>query len=297
MEQLGIYRESGHKHFNGSIVIPIFDSTGAVAEMYGRKITPNLREGTPDHLYLPGAHRGVWNEDALSASKEIILCEALIDALTFWTAGFHNVTASYGVNGFTEDHRRAFEKHGTERAYIAYDRDEAGEKAAAVLAEELIGVGLECFRVQFPKGMDANKYARKVQPAAKSLAVLLNKAEWLGKGKRPAERRAEAGCGKGANGSARTDYRHAGRDTRRGHLPHAGRPPLSGARVSQKYELRAVARQCPGLGHKSARGASLPRRYAGPLLGAATRRVHEAGGGGAGPSRKRSSGAILAARC
>jgi DNA primase catalytic core len=187
LQKLGVYRESGHEHFNGSIVFPIFDSTGAVVEMYGRKITPNLREGTPDHLYLPGAHRGVWNEEALIASKEIVLCEALIDALTFWTAGIRHVTASYGVNGFTADHRAAFEKHGTERVYIAYDRDEAGEKAAAALAEELMGMGLECFRVQFPKGMDANEYARKVTPAAKSLAVLLNKAQWLGKGQRAKE--------------------------------------------------------------------------------------------------------------
>jgi len=186
LQELGIYRKSGHEHFNGSIVIPVFNSQGEVVEMYGRKITPNLREGTPDHLYLPGAHRGVWNEEALSASKEIILCEALIDALTFWVADIRQVTASYGVNGFTADHRAAFEKHGTERVYIAYDRDEAGDKAAAVLAEELIEMGIECFRVQFPKGMDANAYALKVTPAAKSLGVLLNKAEWLGKGRRPA---------------------------------------------------------------------------------------------------------------
>jgi hypothetical protein len=184
LQTLGIYRESGHEHFNGSIVFPIFDSAGAVVEMYGRKITPNLREGTPDHLYLPGAHRGVWNEEALIASREIVLCEALIDALTFWVAGIRNVTASYGVNGFTDDHKRAFEKHGTERVYIAYDRDEAGDGAAAKLAEELIEMVIECFRVQFPKGMDANQYARKVTPAAKSLGVLLNKAEWLGKGQR-----------------------------------------------------------------------------------------------------------------
>ena len=188
LQRLGVYRESGHEHFNGSVVIPIFDGTGAVVEMYGRKITPNLREGTPDHLYLPGEHRGVWNEEALIASKEIVLCEALIDALTFWCAGFRNVTASYGVNGFTADHRRAFEKHGTERVYIAYDRDEAGNSAAAKLADELMGMGIECFRVEFPKGMDANEYARKVTPAAKSLGVLLNRAEWLGKGKRPAAR-------------------------------------------------------------------------------------------------------------
>lgn len=191
LQKLGILRESGHEHFNGSLVIPVINAEGDIVEMYGRKITPRLREGTPDHLYLPGAHAGVWNEEALIASKEIILCEALIDALTFWVAGFRNVTASYGVNGFTADHRAAFEKYGTERVYIAYDRDEAGNNAAAKLAEELIGMGIECFRVLFPKEMDANAYALKVQPAAKSLGVLLNKAEWLGKGQRPAPRKME----------------------------------------------------------------------------------------------------------
>ena len=187
LQQLGILRESGHEHFNGSVIIPVFDAEGEVVEMYGRKITPGLREGTPLHLYLPGAHAGVWNEEAVAVSKEIILCEALIDALTFWTAGFRNVTASYGVHGFTEDHRRAFEKYGTERVYLAYDRDEAGDKSANTLAEELMGMGIECFRVEFPRGMDANDYARKVQPAAKSLGLLLNRAAWLGKGQRPPE--------------------------------------------------------------------------------------------------------------
>jgi DNA primase catalytic core len=186
LQRLGILRETGHEHFNGSVVVPVFNASGEVVEIYGRKITPRLREGTPLHLYLKGEHRGVWNEEALIASKEIILCEALIDALTFWVAGFRNVTASYGVNGFTADHRAAFAQHGTERVYIAYDRDEAGDKAAAKLAEELIEMGIECFRVQFPKGMDANEYALKVTPAARSLGVLLNKATWLGKGQRAA---------------------------------------------------------------------------------------------------------------
>ena len=108
--------------------------------------------------------------------------------MTFWVAGYRNVTASYGVNGFTADHRAAFERHGTERVYIAYDRDEAGDKAAAKLAEELMGMGIECFRVQFPKGQDANEYARVTQPAAKALGVLLTGAAWMGKGPRPAGR-------------------------------------------------------------------------------------------------------------
>lgn len=185
LQQLGILRESGHEHFNGSIVIPVFDLEGNITEMYGRKITPGLREGTPLHLYLPGPHQGVWNELALQVSKEIILCESLLDALTFWCAGFRNVTASYGVGCFTDDHRAAFRRHGVERVWIAYDRDEAGEKAALALAEELLAKGIECFRVLFPHGMDANDYARKVTPATKILEIALNKAQWLGKGKPP----------------------------------------------------------------------------------------------------------------
>lgn len=174
LQRLGILRESGHEHFNGSVVIPIFDLQGSVLGMYGRKITPNLREGTPLHLYLPGPHRGVWNEAACEASKEIILCESLLDALTFWCAGFRHVTASYGVGGFTADHKAAFEKHGVKHVWIAYDRDEAGNAAAEQLKKEL---SISTARVLFPRGMDANEYALKVTPAAQSLAVLLNRTE------------------------------------------------------------------------------------------------------------------------
>ena len=72
--------------------------------------------------------------------------------------------------------------------YIAYDRDDAGNSAAAKLSEELMGIGIECFRVQFPKGMDVNEYALKTQPASKALGVLLTGAAWMGKGPRPAGR-------------------------------------------------------------------------------------------------------------
>ena len=185
LQRVGLYRESGHEHFNGSVVIPIIAPTGEITEVYGRKITEGLRPGTPNHLYLPGPHRGVWNEAALADSKEIILCEALIDALTFWCAGFRNVTASYGIEGFTADHLAALKKHGTERVLIAYDRDEAGDRAAEKLTTQLTAAGLDCYRILFPKGMDANEYALKVTPAAKSLGIVIRKAQWLGKGAAP----------------------------------------------------------------------------------------------------------------
>lgn len=182
LQRIGILRPSGHEHLNGSLVVPVIAPSGEVTEVYGRKLNDQLRKGTPLHLYLPGPHRGVWNEEALAASKEVILCESLIDALTFWCAGYRNVTTSYGIEGFTKDHLAAFERHGTERLLIAYDRDEAGNQAAEKLTTKLLAEGLDCYRIEFPKGLDANAFALRLTPATKSLGMVIRAAQWLGKG-------------------------------------------------------------------------------------------------------------------
>jgi len=179
LQALGVLRKSGHEHFNGSIVVPIVDEHGQVVEMYGRKVTANLRKGTPLHLYLPGPHRGVWNAEALAADTHVILCESLFDAMTFWAAGYRNVTCSYGVGGFTGEHVAAFQKHGIKRVSIAYDRDAAGDAAAEALAERLAEAGIGAYRVQFPKGMDANEYARTTRPAEQALALVIRRAVWM----------------------------------------------------------------------------------------------------------------------
>jgi DNA primase len=187
LERLGVYRDSGHEHLNGSLVIPLFDAAGQVVNLYGRKIRNDLRAGTPLHLYLSGPRRGLFNRAALTpgACEELIVCEALIDALTFWCAGLRNVTSAYGVEGVTDELIDAIQASGIARVLIAFDRDDAGERGAAKLAERLQSIGIDCFRVVFPKGMDANEYAAKVTPAAKLLGLLIRKAEWMGKGAAP----------------------------------------------------------------------------------------------------------------
>ncbi len=179
LERLGIYRSTGREHFCGCLVFHALDEAGHVGEMYGRKIVHNQAKGLPSHLYLPGPHRGVWNLDAFSQSPEVILCEALIDALTLYCHGFPHVTASYGVQGFTADHLAAMKQHGTERVLIAYDNDEAGNTAAKELGTKLAAHGITSFRVRFPHGVDANLYVCTVKPASQALAVLLRSAEHL----------------------------------------------------------------------------------------------------------------------
>ncbi|EEI9693453.1 DNA primase [Salmonella enterica] len=173
LQAAGILRESGHEHLTGSLVVPVVSLNGQIREMYGRKITERLRSGTALHLYLPGPHGGVWNEQALVGNRAIILCESLIDAMSFWVAGFRYVTAAYGVNGFTAEMREAFRRHGVEQVMIAFDNDAAGNEAAVKVASSLAADGIVPFRLVFPAGMDANEYLCKVaEPKAAFRAVI-----------------------------------------------------------------------------------------------------------------------------
>ncbi len=202
LREIGILKPSGYEHFAGCLVVPVYDQ-GQCVELYGRRVQ---KYSDPKHLYLPGPHVGVWNLEGFKQTDQLILCEAQIDAMTFWVNGFKNVTASYGTGGFTDEHLAQIKVHGIDKVLIAYDRDQAGNNAAEALALRLKGEGIYCYRILFPKGMDANGYAvqgststqntrsahgagpvtggRKpgeaalqVTPADKSLGLVIDKAE------------------------------------------------------------------------------------------------------------------------
>jgi len=180
LQETGLLRTSGHEHFNGSLVIPVINDN-KIMEVYGRKLLGGrLRKGTPQHLYLPGEHLGVFNAEGL-IGDEVILCESLIDALTFWRWDFKQVTCSYGTNGFTDEILNCFIEKKIKRVLIAYDRDTAGNEASDKLVKQLNKNNIEAYRILFPKNTDANEYAMQVQPAQKSLSLVIRKAEPLGK--------------------------------------------------------------------------------------------------------------------
>ena len=179
LQEVGIYRDSGHEHFNGSLVMPVINDQ-VITEVYGRKILgKKLRKGTPIHLYLPGKHEGVFNLEGVQGD-EVILCESIIDALTFWRWGFKHVTTSYGTSGFTDELLNVLVDRNIKRVLIAYDRDESGNASAEKVAKKLNQNNIDAYRVLFPKSMDANEYALKMTPAVKSLALVIRKAEPMG---------------------------------------------------------------------------------------------------------------------
>jgi len=190
LQSLGVLRPSGHEHLAGSLVAPGRDSAGRVSSLHGTRI---VRVGTSHDLCLPDPARGLWNEAALVAYSEVIVCLGLVDALTFWVAGFHNVVAVHGRQELSGDQREAFRRHGVERVYLAGRRDAVGERAVAAVARELLPAGIRCARVLFPLGHDATAVARARQPAALSLRHAIDHAVWLGHGPMPAAAAGVAG--------------------------------------------------------------------------------------------------------
>ena len=181
LTRLGVWRKSGHEHFNGCIVVPLLDAAGKIVSYYGRRI----ERGKVKHLYAEGPHQGLFNPAAFE-QEEVILCEAVFDALTFCASGITNVSCLYGKNGWTPEHTAAMKN--VRRVRLAYDADDAGDRAAERDTKRLQALGIDVYRIKFPWGMDANEYARKVTPAAKSLPLIVNAAVWCGQGKVPPPR-------------------------------------------------------------------------------------------------------------
>jgi DNA primase len=152
LKALGIVRDKDTEHFFNCITFPILNDNDQAVSMYGRSI-----EGST-HLYLKGKHKGVFNLGASLVYDEIIVTESIIDTLSLLQLGIENVQASYGTNGFTDEHLKLLKDNLVKTIVIGFDLDVAGRAASEKLKEKLIS---EDFRVKVispPRGKDWNDY-------------------------------------------------------------------------------------------------------------------------------------------
>ena len=159
----------------GSLVVPVCDASGAVVQLYGRKLADHQREGVALHAWLPGPLRGVFNLDGWRGAEDVVLCASLIDALTVWCAGVHAVTAACGADGFSDELLQALVREGVRRVRIAFVENAGGHAVARAVAVRLSAVGIETLRVRLPMGRDAN--ACVVQSGLPAVARALIDAE------------------------------------------------------------------------------------------------------------------------
>jgi DNA primase catalytic core len=167
LKALGVLNQKGQEHFRGCVTVPLFDAAGNVTGIYGRQAEP--APTMPHHLYLPGPRHGLWNGTAAKTSQTLFIAEAILDGMALWQAGFKNVVAIYGTNGWTADHDQLLKDNGTTELFLCLDNDEAGKKGTEQLKEKLLaeGHGVKAVHVvQWPEGVkDANDFFLSRAPA------------------------------------------------------------------------------------------------------------------------------------
>jgi DNA primase catalytic core len=154
LQEIGILSDKGREHFYGCVTFPLYNLAGNPAGIYGRRI---MGQGA-DHLYLPGPRRGIFNRQAAIRDKEIILTEAVIDAVTLMTAGIGNTIPCYGVNGLTDDHLSLFKQQDIQNIRICFDNDEAGRRGREAVAARLREEGFAIEWLNLPEGQDINSF-------------------------------------------------------------------------------------------------------------------------------------------
>jgi DNA primase len=157
-----------YDRMRGRIVFPIADAEGRIVGFGGRL----LGDGQPKYLNSPetpvyhkgrtlyGAHiaRRAWSE------HPPVLVEGYFDVLACHQAGISQAVATLGT-GLTEDHAKYLVRHSN-RVILAYDRDEAGQKAAERAFFVLANHGITAYHIDFASGKDLDELLQLEGPDA-----------------------------------------------------------------------------------------------------------------------------------
>ena len=156
LKTLGILTENNTEFFYKRIIIPIFNEQNEIINIYGRDISN--ASNSVKHLYLRGSQRGVFNFSAVKRSKEIILCESILDAMSAISNGFTNTISLYGVNGLTNDHLELFKENLVEKIIFSFDNDKGGNDAIPKIIDKLKHLPLKYSKIILPENSDLNEY-------------------------------------------------------------------------------------------------------------------------------------------
>lgn len=156
-----------YDRFRNRLIFPIRDESGRIAAFGGRSLSGET-EGEPKYLNSPETpvyqkgrllYQLAKAREACRQVRQVVLVEGYMDLLAFYSQGFYRVAATLGT-ALTPNQVRLLSRMA-EEVVMAYDGDEAGEKAMLrglplFLQEEL---SVSC--VRFPDGMDPDDFLKR----------------------------------------------------------------------------------------------------------------------------------------
>ncbi len=170
----GISQKTGKPFdmFRNRIMFPIIDTSGNVVAFGGRVLDdskPKYLNSSDTVVFQKSKHLFALNfaknlllgniKSELVKNGEIILCEGYMDVIAMHQAGFTNAVATLGT-AITSEHARVVARYA-KTAYLAYDSDEAGKKAADKAIKLLGEAGVDTKVILINGAKDPDEYISK----------------------------------------------------------------------------------------------------------------------------------------
>lgn len=149
--------------FENCIVFPL-NKDGRFTTVYGRK-TETTSGPACRHYLLPCKREGLFLPEAgLNPRRPVVITESIIDGLSLFAAGVTNVLPLLGVNGFLPDHLEYLKRQTFPMVHIALNGDDAGNKAAAQLRQNLSAQSIPAKIIELPENKDFNDLLLELGP-------------------------------------------------------------------------------------------------------------------------------------
>lgn len=160
--------------FKYRVMFPFIDVRGNIVGFSGRIIG-----GDDNRKYLNTKATTVYNKStflyslnhAKNAGKTtLIMCEGNLDVISMYQAGFKNAVATCGT-AMTDSHARNIANLGFKKVILAYDSDDAGQKATARAMNILDKVGVVANVLTMQGAKDPDEYIKKYGKEAFQLLI------------------------------------------------------------------------------------------------------------------------------
>lgn len=151
--------------FRNRVIVPIIDTKGNVIAFGGRVLDdslPKYLNSSDTPVFKKSKNLFALNYARKECAERIILCEGYMDVIALHGAGFQNAVATLGT-AITPEQARLMERY-TKSVVIAYDSDEAGQRAADKAFKLLGEVGLDVRILKMQGAKDPDEFIKKYGP-------------------------------------------------------------------------------------------------------------------------------------
>ncbi len=148
--------------FRDRVMFPIIDLRGNVIGFGGRKMSgdgPKYYNSPDTPVFKKTKNLFALNFAKKQKLERLILCEGYMDVIAMHQAGFTEAVASLGTS-LTSDQCRLASSY-VDEAVLAYDSDEAGQKATKRAIGLLDEVGIRSKVLSIPDAKDPDEYIKK----------------------------------------------------------------------------------------------------------------------------------------